>query len=345
MAFSYPGGYNTIPTLDLSGNLQVNFSRNIKNFAVNKIARITPVKKMRGMYLYFNPVDLARLPGGNTNQNNWAPGQLSPTGWHNQLGFEFREFTCVRKAFVASLDQMGVEQAEWPVVKTHTEALAQQAMTNRSVLVANLLTTSGNHISTHVVTATSLAGGFLNTGTKTNPVIMKALNAAAQIIQIDTIGRMQYRNLTVVMNPNTARKFAETAEINDMVAQSPFALAQLKGGDTNQNALFGLPPQLYGFNLVIEDTVYNSTNALAATAAPTYAWPDNKIVVLMREDDLEASEGAASFSAVHLMIHEDMAVEAKVDDWNRLQNIRVTDSLVPQFVAPVSAVLITNVFS
>lgn len=346
MAFSYPGGLNTpIPSLELSGNLMVSFSRNPTKFAVNKIAQIQPVKQWRGLYAYFNPADLARFPSGNTKQNLWANGTPSPTGFTTQQGFEYREFTCLRYAFASSLENTAINQAPWPVVKTHTELLAQKAMSNRALLVANLLTTSANHLSTHVSTATALGGGFLSTGSITNPVILNTLNAAAQVIQLDTRGLMTYQNLSVVMNPNTARKLSQSSEIHTFLAQSQFAMDQIRGNKPGQNARFGLPDQLYAYNVIVEDAVYDSANVLATSDTPAYVFPDNKIVLVMREEDMEASEGAHSFSAVHLMVNEDLLVEDKDDEWNRMTHLRVVDTIVPQFVAPVSAYLITNVFS
>ncbi len=345
MAFSYPGGTNTFVPLDITGNLQVGYSRNGAKFAVNQITKLTPVKKMKGDYIYFNPLDLARLPGGLTAQNKWAPGTPRPTGFNNAQGFELRNFTCERYAFPVTLDQLGVEQAEWPVIKINSEAAAQLAMTNRALLVANVLVDTANYPTTHVATASSFGGGAWDAGTVTSPYILRGINAMAQFIQVDTVGRLNYKNLSLVINPNTARKMAQSAEVHDYLARSQWALGQLTGNEKNQNSMYGLPPQLYGVNIVIEDAVYNGDNKLKTAAAPTYVFPDAKAVLLMREEDLEGTEGAMSFSAVHLFCYEDMTVESKEDTWNRLTDLSVVDSVQAKMVSPVSACLATSVVS
>lgn len=345
--FAFPGGFNTyIPTLEHSGNLQVAFSRNTNDFPVNKIARITPVTKMRGQYLYFDPLSIARIPGGVTNNLTWAPGTLAPTNFHNNLGFKNEEFTCIRYAPNTTLDNLGIEQAEgWDVVKSHTEMLAQQAMSNRALKVATVLTTSGNYASTHTVASGTASGGgaSLLTGTASNPILKKALDAGAQIIQVDTMGRIRYKDLTIVMNPVTAVALSQSAEIHNYLAQSPDALAQIRGLVPGQNKIYGLPDQLYGFRLIVEDTVYNDDNRLASGAAGAYVFPNYKIVLCVREQDLESAEGAASYSAVHLFIKDDMLVESDVNQWNKLTFLRVVDTFDAKFVAPVSAYLINAI--
>ena len=49
MAAVYPSGTNTyLPSFDATGNMIVSFSRNVKDFALNKYVTITPVTKSTG---------------------------------------------------------------------------------------------------------------------------------------------------------------------------------------------------------------------------------------------------------------------------------------------------------
>ncbi len=346
MPFAPPGGSNVVvPTLDLTGNLQVGFSRNAKRFAVNQIAKITPLQKMRGLYLYFNPLSLVRFPGGNTNQNYWAPGTMAPTGFNDLLEFEMREVVANRYCFPATIDQLAVEQATWNITKAHSEALAQKAMTNRAMLVANLITDSTQYDASHVATAATWGGGAWDAGTVTTPYILKGINAAAQVIQKDTQGLLNYKNLTLVMNPNTARKMAQSAEVHDYLARSQWALPQLRGDEKNQNSFYGLPPELYGVKLVIEDATYTGDNKLHTAASPSFAFPDGKAVLLLREEDLVGTESAFSYSAVHIFPYQDMVVESFDDTRNKLMELRVIDNIAVKFVAPVSAALVTSAVS
>jgi hypothetical protein len=361
MAFAQPGGQNTfVATTELSGNLAVNFGRNIKNFPVNKYLRLRTVTKTTGLYTYFNPLDYARFAGGVTNgqtpEFDWAPGTAAPTGWHNTIGFEHRSFQCRRKAYPCNLDLLGEQQADWPVLKTNTEAAAQLAMTDRALEAAAAMTNAANYPSTHVDTATNFsapAGGFLNGGSATDPRIKRAFQTLSLRILKDSGGNVRMQYLTVVMNPDTAVKLSQSQEVHALMKESRYALPLLTGtqepmGNVQPvNFAYGLPEYLYGFRVVVEDTTYNSFNRGDAAEAISFVFPDNVIAMVSREQDFEAAEGANSYTTFHLFVYgpDDMKVESETDTWNRIIKMRVTDNRQVVAVAGVTGGLITNCFS
>lgn len=347
MATGYPGNINTyVPTLELSGNLMVGFSRNVSDFPLNKYITVTPTKLPFGEYLYFNPLDLGRLRNA-PNGNKWAAGQLRPTGFHNNLGFQVKNFRAIRYNHSITLDQLAVDVANWPIQKTHSEALGQEAMTERAYQVCNVLTDSTQYASSHVVTASALAGGFLDGGTTSDPRIYKALSGASVLIQKDTMGRVRQGDLFALMNNNTALKLSRSREIREYVMQQQNSRGMIafKSNEGSWLNRYGLPEDLYSYPVVVEDTYYNGANRGNASEAGTVVFPDNTILVGVRKGGLESTEGAASYSTCHLFIYEDMVVEAHQDVRNRLLYMDVVDHYIPQIVAPVSAVLIQNVFS
>lgn len=348
MAVGYPGGINTyIPTLDISGNLMVEYSRNWKSFALNRIVNVRPTKKPRGVYLRFNPKDQVRIQPN----NNWNPGNLRPVGFQNSLGFEQVEYTTKRYNYNVTLDQRTVDVTDWPIMKSHSNALGQQAMTNRSVITYNKLTTSGTYDAAHVKTSTQLGGwssGFIDGGSTADPRIKKVLDAASQIIQKATGGRIRQGQLSVAFNSKSAQTLSVTRELREYVMQNPDAWKNVTLDDTNLNHAYGLPARLYGYNVVVDDTFYNPENrgSTAETDAPSVpAWPDNTALVFLREGDLEVPDGGSTFSTCHLFAYEDMTVETFPDTRNRLVYLDVTDEFVPEVVSKVSAVLVTNLFS
>lgn len=347
MSTGYPGGFNTyVPTLDISGKLQIGFSRNTKDFPVNQYIKLTKVTAPRGYYVYFNPLDIARIELGDINSANWAPGTPRPVGFHKNRGFEFKDFTTVRKNFPTALDKMSVDVAAFDVQSQYANDLAQEAMTFRAFWCSQVLTTSANYPGSHVASATSLGGGFLDTGTTANPLIKRAFDAASRVIQQDTLGRIRYRDLTIVMNNTTAQKLSLSREIREYVMQQSEAWKEITMDSSNLNAQYGLPKTLYGYRVVVEDTYYNGYNRGNASEAGSAVFPDNTIAMITRSEDLEsAGPDVPSFSTLHLFSYEDMTVEAKDDSWDRLLYMSVTDNIVPQIVAPVSGFLVTNVFS
>lgn len=345
MATGYPGGLNTyVPTLELSGNLMVSFSRNVKKYPVNRYCTITPVKQPRGAYLYFNPLDQVRLPG-QPHGNKWAAATLRPTGLQNTLGFEQKNYTTQRYSFDTTLDQRAVDIANWDVQKTHSEALAQKAMTHRAYQVCRVATTQSLYPSAHVVTATSLAGGVLSGGTTADPRILTAFTQASLLIQRDTGGRVAQGEISALMNADTATRLSRTRELREYVMQSPDAMKMIRMDKANANRTYGLPEVLYTTPIVVEDQFYDPYNRGNASDGTTAVFPDNTILMFVRQGDLESSEGAASYSTLHTFMYEDMSVEAYPDVRNRLLQLDVTDEFTPEVVAPVTAVLITNVFN
>lgn len=347
MAFGMPGGNagNTyIPTLELSGHLLVNFAQNMKQ-RINNYTRITPTKQKRGAYLKFDPLDLARMPNAAT-EFDWAPGTPSPDGFAHNQGFQEATFTCFRRAFSTTLDKESVDVANWDVKKTYADMLGQMAMTHRIYKTVTALTTSGNFAATHVVAASTLNGsGFTDTGTTASPLIKKTLDAAGLVVQADTMGRVRWGEMSVLINPTTALKWSQTRELREYLMQSPESVKEITLDPSNLNAAYGLPKTLYGFKIIVEDAFYNTYNRGNSSAAGTVVMPDNKAVVLLAEGDLVKPEGGYSFNTCHVFAYEDMTVEEKDDPWDRLLKMRVVMNYTPEIVAPASGFIITNLFS
>ncbi len=346
MAVGYPGGLDTyIPALELSGNLMVSFSRNLKDYAVNRYSKITPVKIPRGPFLYFNPADQARLPNQPYGMR-WPAGTVAPTGFHTTLGFEVQTYQTERFRLSTTLDQRSVDIANWDIQKKHTEALAQKVMANRAYMVATVATTSGNYPSGNTDTATNLAGGVLSAGTTADPKIYITLTATQLQIQKATSGAVRaMHGFKSVMNATTAVKFSRTREIREYLMQSPSGPAMIRMDEKNLNGVYGLPPTLYGTEVVVEDTYYNANNRGAATDTAVPVFADNFLAVVVKEDDLDGQVMAPSFSTIHQFVYEDMTVESFPDPRSRLVELTLTDEAQAKMVAGVSGYLVTAVFS
>ena len=345
----YAGQLNTYaPLLELSGNLMIAFSRNVETFPLNKYISYTPTRLPFGEYLYFNPLDLGRVRNGQHGAK-WSPGNLRPQGFNNTLGFEARAFRAQRYAFNTSLDSLAVDVANWPIQKSHTEALGQEAMTHRTYQVNLAQTTAGNYPSTHVVASGTLAsapaGGPLDGGSTSDPRILRALQNAALVIQADSAGRVKQGDLIAVVNAKTASKLARSRELREYIMQSSDARDQITGKNAGYNSRYGLPNTLYTFNVVVEDTFYNPNTRGAAGEADLPTFPDDTIWIGVRKGGLDSAEGAASYSTIHCFMYEDMTVESKSDEWNRVLHLGVVDFFDTKVTAPVTGFLIQNIFA
>lgn len=347
MTVGYVGKNDTyIPTLDLSGNLMVGFSRNVKKYPINRYVSLTPVKKTRGAYLYFQPTDNARLP--NLPQHNrWAAGSNRPASNASLRGFEEKTFTTERYSYTTELDQQAIDLANWPVLKRHTEELAKDAMVARAYRAATKMFDSTQYPASNVVRADALASGYLDGGSAADPRIFQAFSGADLLIQNATGGRVTPGELSVLMNHNTAVKLARSREIREYVMQQEGAYKQITMEKDSFNGAYHLPDVLYRHNVVVESLQYNPNPKGSAADTFTPVVPDNSILVFLREGDLESEEGEASYSTCHVFVYgpDDLNVEVWPDNKHRKVEITVTDQTAEAIVAPVTAVLITNVFT
>lgn len=349
MAVGAPGGSGSyVPTLELSGNLMVHYGRDLKASAVNRVAKVTPVKQRRGAYLQFDPLSIARL----TNlpySTHWPLGGLRPTGHDNKLLFQQQTFSCSRENFNTTLDTTSLDLANWPMLKMHSEILAQRAMTYKAYRVFTTLFTQSLYAATHVVTATVASGGagFLQSGTTADNRIKNAFDYAARLIQQDTNGAVRFGNLSVVMNSTTALRLSSSRELREYMMQQPGARDLITLKDKQWNQIYGLPETLYGYRVIVDDTYYNASEQNETGAVPGPVVPDNQIAVCFTDDgEMERPDSLApSFNTVHLFAFEEFTVEATPDQRNRLTFLDVVMDFDVQVVAPPTGVIITNVFS
>ena len=67
MVATHPGGYNTfVPNHGASGQLVVDFSRNITKFPLNEYCKLIPTKEMIGYYMEMTVEEAGRLVGGDS---------------------------------------------------------------------------------------------------------------------------------------------------------------------------------------------------------------------------------------------------------------------------------------
>jgi len=332
-----------VPYLDLSNNLRVKYGRNPKSIRnrLNRWTKQSVVPAMFGNYLYFDPAYIGRLGADAT----WAYNSNRPEQLNDGETFTTKRFECVRYQFEDSLDLTVEQAANFPVQKIVTEAIAMRAMLNRTKKMVDVATTSGNYASANVVTANTAAGGFLDTGTTANPVILNAFNYARNLIQLGTASSFEGGEFGVLMNPVTARKLMATRELREYLMQMGNSINMIAGNkDDVYWAGEGLPSFLYNAAVIVENATYNTNNIGAASDVQSYIFPDNTLVFFVREGDLDLEDGSM-FSTFTQFVHEDMTVEAITDQWNRRIKFAVTDNFVGKMTAQPSGVLMTNIFS
>lgn len=333
------GGLNTfVPSTNAlaTGALQVEFTRAVNTFPITKYAQIVPTQQMTGYYLRLDSDDNVRVT--DTNEFAWPLGNDRPVGKMNQ--HDFVSFTCNRFAYPFYIPNETVKQAAWDVVAQHARAKAQLAMTARSMRTATALTTTAtfNAVGNYYADGTAISGGAWTTST-TN-IIQKGIQTALQRISFATGGAVRGEtDIMMVISPTIANALSQTQEVRDYVKNYPAALPFLQGADTF--AKYGLPPNLFGVQVVVDDSVKVTTRK-GATPTRSFVY-GNSAVFVSRPGGLVGVEGSTSFSTVQIFAFEDMTVENWDDPRDRRIEGRVIDNSTSEVVAPVSGVLVLNV--
>lgn len=338
-----------------TANLVVSFARDPKKFAVNKLAQRTPTPLMAGNFMQLRPEALARIMT-NPNAAVWVDGQMRPGGTHNEQDYRAVPYVCTRIADTAFIGWQTRDQAVWPIQDTQTAALGHIMMTRRSQAFYTLTMTAGNHLSSHVKTATQWSniggtGGFWSAGTSTNPIIKRALLQMANQIRLDSMNAVDYMQLTLVITPPAAIAMSTSAEIHDYLARNPLALAQVRGDAPSQNGQWGLPDKLYGMDLVIDGTLRTTTGRLTVpgTTVDIMDSTDNSALVLATPGKLDDNVGqvTSAFSSVHMFVYngEEMVVETQDFPWDKLTKMSVHETYTFIFAAKETAALATSLFS
>lgn len=341
MPLTMPASSNTyVPVALAKDKLVVDFARDPKRFKVAQYTQVVPVERDTGYYLYLDPDEAGRILNSDARDFVWYDGADARRSHAGTQEFEFRPYRTQRYILDFQIGWKAARQASWEIVARHAAAKAQQAMTLRTQLAANVLLDSTQYASDHVINATSGFGAW-SSSTQTNMYVLKTLTAAAEKILDDTLGMVTKDDLVLVMGSGLAKKIAAAPELTEMIKyQAGFDF--LRGASERTNVSYGVPESLYGFKVVVDET-RKVTSKKGGTRAVSSIWPDNQAVLLARPGGMEGAANVINFAACCLFMYEEMTVEQKDDPDNRRISGRVVEDYDVRMVAPAAAVLITNI--
>lgn len=344
----YASGTNTyIPSFDASGRLIIGYSRNPASFAFPRYWQYVPSPRNRGYYLKLSPQEAARVV--TLQEYDWADGQKRPYHHDGLEQFNYVEFNTLRKDAGFTLGWMAGQQADWPIVEQHAQIHSAKMMTIRSIegvnawnVAANWQTSADPDLSAnHTATAAAFVGGQLDLGTSTAPYIKKFMDKASVLIAQDTLGVVQSNQLRVVINPNQARLWAESSEIHEYIKGSYWAQQELTQG-LQPNNKYGLPGSIYGYEVVVDDTV-QITSRKGATLAKSWAFPDQVALMCSRVGGLQGVFGGPAFSTLTWFYYVDeLTVERFDQPTDRLTEGHVVQNGVPVLTSPLSGYFLTS---
>lgn len=342
MTAVYPSSHNAfVPSHEATNKMVIDFARNINAFAINQYAQIVPVQKVAGYYLEMTVEEAGRIVSSDLRNFLWPDGQPAPENFEGTEAFEFKPYACQRYEFGFALGDLTVENASWDIVAQHASIKARQAMTGRTQLALNELSTATLPTG-HTIDVSSYGSGEKWSGsTSTLKIIQKSLQDGAEKILDATLGAVTADDLVLVINSNLAAKMAVSQELVDYIKGSPEALAQIRGELPGRNVMYGLPDRLFGFQLAVEAT-RKVTSKKGATRAVSQIMSNSEAYLLSRPGGLVGVAGAPNFSSLVLFMYQEMVVETKRDEDNKRVKGRVIETYQPKLVAPAATVKFTN---
>lgn len=346
----YPQGHNTFIPADISGRIRVGFSRDPKKFAIPRYVQYVETPNNSFYWLKLTTQEAARVIS--VNDFEWPDGQPDRATDTGDESFNFVPQITQRRSYKFRVGQMAADQAVWPITEVQAGIKAAQCMTARTMRWTSTFENTANWASSadtanlstnHYSDATTLVGAKLDTGSSTNPLIRKAFSVIARVINQDTMGVINYEpgSFNIVMNPNTAISLANSQEIHDYIKGSYWAREELDTG-SSPNAFWGLPSTLYGYPIIVENTI-KTTNLKNLAKTASLAMSDGVILFASRVGGLDGVYGAPSFSTLTMFWYkEEMTVEMRADSWDRLYYGRVVENTYEVVTCPASGYLLTG---
>ncbi len=350
---STPNATNSYtPNLEASGRLITGYSRNVSRFLLPKYVKYVPTKQMQGLFMRLSNQEQARAISA--QEYEWVDGQSRPMHLGELEQFAFVPYLTHRYDYGFTVGWLTEQQASWPVVEVHSQIKATQCMTNRTWRMLTVATNTANWTvagsgdydlgQDHTATASAFAGGLLDQGAAATPYLKVYMDKAAVLINLETGGAVDQDAIQHIINPNTARKIAESAEFHSFVGNSYWAKEELTNG-LQPNNKFGLTSKVYGYNVIVESTV-RTTSRKGETVARTYAMPDATVLTIARPGALEGVAGAQDFSTLTWFYFDDeMKIQAFSDPENELTRGHVSENCTEVVTSPLSGFLCTSATS
>lgn len=336
------------PSFDQTAGLVLNYARNQKDYVVNQLSTITPVKQVAGNWLRLDPNDVVRM-NQDLSRTFWYDGQPLEADSANKQRHTFLTYNAQRRVPPGGAIQRGyneVKQAAWDLQATDRSVLANKMMLVRTKAFFDALFNTDNHLTDHVSTATSLGGGFWDNATSTLNYIQKTFTEVARRILLDSNGVVDMSQLTLVLDPYSAQRMGQTQEVRDYLAQQVNSIEYIRG--EMKNTAFGLPDKMYGVRIVVDKSVANYANIGATANRQFLANASNQVAFLARPGDLvNTGDLASSFSTVHFFVVDGQ--EMQTYSYDDVRNMRYENFVYEYWdvkvVSPETGYIVTSVFS
>ncbi len=355
MAASFSSGTNGFVAGfngSMTEKLIVDYARKWQDCPVVGLADIITSDIPSGYFVKIAPDPQATLIDS-PNAYLWADNTPFPDQTDNRRQHEFVEWSAKRYVYGTWIGDLEKQFTAWDIEAQVVNDLGNQAMLNRAKLFYTLASTAGTYTDAggtginHTATATSLSGGFWGAGTSANRFIQKSLAAIIQAMDKATVNGVNLDDLYLVVSPTVADGMSRSQEIADGYhRQQDFSAYMQYSLFANQMARYGLPPKLYGVNLVVDPWI-ERTAKVGATPTKSYVSGTNVAYVMTKPGGITSASGGRSFGSFGFFTVANEEMKTEVIDWpiDKRKLVRTTDFLDVKSIAPASSYLVTAVLS
>lgn len=331
----------------MTERLVVDYGRNYKECPVVGLADIITSDVPAGYFARIEPDQQAMLIDS-PNAFLWPDNTPAPVQEDNRRPHEFIEWAAKRYTYQAYVGQLEKQFTSWDVEAQVINDLGNKAMLNRAKLFYTLVSTTSTYTNAggtgvnHTDTATNLGGGLWGAGTSANRHIQKTIAAVLQAMEKATVNGLSLNDLWLVVSPTVADVMARSQEIADGIHRTTDLKDYIQGDlFSEQFARYGLPPKLYGVNLLVDKWI-ERTAKIGATATKTFVAGSNAAYMLHRPGGIKSASGGRAFGSVGFFTVKGHELTTEVIDmpWDKRQKVMVTDYLDCKMIAPAASYLI-----
>lgn len=337
----------------MTEKLVVDFARNWQKCPVTGLCDIVTSDVPAGYFVKIDPDPQGTLIDS-PNAYLWPDNTPMPTQEDNRRKHEFVEWNAKRYVYSTWIGDLEKQFTAWDVEAQVLNDLGNQAMLNRAKLFYTLASTAGTYTNAggtsvdHTATATSLGGGVWSGGSSANRYIQKSFAAVIQAMEKATVnGVMNLDDIWCVVSPTVADGMARSQEIADGYhRQQDFSDYLTYDLYANQFARYGLPPKLYGINLLVDPWI-ERTAKIGATETKSFVAGTNVAYFITRPGGIKSASGGRAFGSAAFFTVKGEEMRSEVIDWpiDRRKLVRTTDMLDCKWVSPRSSYLVTAVLS
>jgi hypothetical protein len=337
----------------MTEKLIVDYARDYKKCPVVGLADIVTSDVPAGFFPRIKPDPQAQLIDS-PNAYLWPDNTTSPDQEDSRRQHEFQEWAAKRYQYSCWIGDLEKQFTAWDIEAQVLNDLGNKAMLNRSKLFYTLVSTAGTYTNAggtginHTASATSLGGGTWGAGSSANRYIQKTFAAVLQAIDKATVnGVLPMDDIWCVVSPTVADVMARSQELADGYhRQQDFSEYMQYDLYKNQLARYGLPPKLYGINVLVDPWIERTTK-IGATETKSFVAGTNAAYFITKPGGIKSASGGRAFGSVAFFTVKGEEMRTEVVDWpiDRRKKVMVTDMLDCQMVAPAASYLVSATVS